>query len=184
MWDSLSGHLCFYLFFNSASGLLLFLSPMGGSLLSHLTSKPLLCLLMFSFKNKKMAWLHQLIKFLPTSSEVVWFIFFWTAMIILIHFHLLLVNILLCMTVPALSCWLRLHQSQTGLKKSKGCLQRSSSMLIYSLIQTPVVSVRQESSNGRKGTISYGSNDRGRADSEVLPAFTWSQLLVSVVPEL
>lgn len=40
-------------------------------------------------------------------------------------------------------------------------------MLIYSLIQTPVVSVMQESSNGRKGTVSYGSNDRGKADSEV-----------------
>lgn len=45
-------------------------------------------------------------------------------------------------------------------------------MLIYSLIQTPVVSVMEESSNGRKGTISYGSNDTGRADCEVQPMFT------------
>lgn len=64
------------LFFNSASRLLLFLSPMGGSLFSHLTSMPLLCLLMFSFKNKKMGWLRPLIKPLPTSSEILWLIFF------------------------------------------------------------------------------------------------------------
>lgn len=85
----------------------------------------------------------------------------------MIHFHLFLVNILLSMAVPLLLCWAQLHQLQTGLKKGRGCLQRFSSMLIYSLIQTPVVSVMQESSNGRKGTVSYGSNDRGKADSEV-----------------
>lgn len=118
---------------------------------------PLLCLHMFSFKNKKMGWLHPLIKFLPTSSEILWLNFFLTAMIILIHFHLLLVNILLCMAVPEL-CWAWLHQLENRLKKGRGCPQRSSCMLIYCLIQAPVVSVMQESSNGRKGTIIYGSN--------------------------
>lgn len=94
--------------FNLSSGLLHSLGPVGDSLFSHLTSMPLLCL-MFWLKNAKMEWLHPFIKLLPTSSEILQMTLFLTAVITLIHFHLLFVNILLCMGLPVLSCWLWLH---------------------------------------------------------------------------
>ena len=139
--------------FNSAWGVLHSLGPVGDSLLSRLTSMPLLCLLVFSFKNIKMEQLHPFIKFLPTSSEILWMILFLTAVIVSIHFHLLLVKVLLCMALPALSCWSWLHQLLNRLRKGSSCIQRPWSMSIYTLIQAPVVSVKQESSNWRKSTI-------------------------------
>lgn len=98
-------HICALpLLSNSALRLLQSLDPVGYSLLSGLTNIPLLCLLMFLFKNMKMEWLHPFIKFLPASSEVLWMTLFLTAVIISIHFDLLLVNILLYMGLLVLSC--------------------------------------------------------------------------------
>lgn len=97
MWDSIQTSVLSPLFLIQH---LHSLVPVGDSLPSHFTSMPLLCLLLFLFMNIKMEWLHPFTKFLSTSSEIPWITLALIAAIIVNHFHLLLVNILLCMGLP------------------------------------------------------------------------------------